>query len=111
MLTSAVIDLVGDPPLPVDFEKYEVTSKGRGSVLQGCLAHGRPSISANRNGCAERRYAVLVEAFDRDPVLLSDIERAQLECRPFVMEALIRLVQLVRRDPPANVIADDVGYR
>src|SRR5688500_12513277 len=27
------------------------------------------------------------------------------------MEALIRLVQLVRRDSPANVVADDIGYR
>src|SRR5688572_31889646 len=70
-----------------------------------------PSVSANRNGCAESGYAVLSEAFDSNPVPLSDIQRAQLECRPLVMEALIRLVQLVRRDPPPNVVADDVGDR
>jgi hypothetical protein len=40
MLTSGVVHLVGDFPLPVDFEKHEVVSKGRGSVLQGCLDHG-----------------------------------------------------------------------
>ena len=50
--------------------------------------------SLDRDGAAERRDAILIKALDRHPVRLPDSERAQLEGRALVDEALIRLVQL-----------------
>src|SRR5688572_23754660 len=60
MLTSGVVHLVGDLPLPVDFEKHEVISKGRGSALHShghlvelCIMHDSRATDAS-HGYEER---------------------------------------------------------
>src|SRR5438046_3514816 len=61
----------------------------------------------NRDGRAQRRHTILVKALDRDPICLPHRQRAQLERRPLIGEALMGLVQLRRGDTPAHVVADD----
>src|SRR5258705_1782368 len=78
--------------------------------LMGNIARA-PSPSTNRHRRAKRRDAVLVEAFDRNPVGLPHCERSELERRSLVDEALVSLIKLRWRDTPAQIVAHDSRHR
>src|SRR5919197_3389844 len=65
----------------------------------------------DRNRPAQRGHAILIEAFDRRPILLSQRQGAQFERRAVICKALVGLVELRRRNPPPNIVTHDPGYR
>src|SRR5262249_28968228 len=64
----------------------------------------------NLHRWAELGNTILVKALDRHPVRLPHGQRAQLQRRPLVREALIGLVQLRWRDSPPDIVTHGAAH-